>query len=55
LIAQQDHSTSDFGSRVQFTEVIDLEAVFNRAFLGGQTFPVLSGFLDQRTGAVNGS
>jgi transposase len=42
LIAQQDHSTSDFGSRVQFTEVIDLEAVFNRAFLGGQTFPVLS-------------
>jgi hypothetical protein len=27
---------------VQFTEVIDLEAVFNRAFLGGQTFPVIS-------------
>lgn len=42
LIAQQDHSTSDFATAVQFTEVIDLELVSNRSPLGGQTLPVLS-------------
>jgi transposase len=42
LIAQQDHIDSDFATRVQFTEVIDLEGILNRAPLGGQTLPVLS-------------
>lgn len=42
LIAQEDHRTNDFATRVEFTEVIDLEPVSIRVSPKGQTFPVLS-------------
>lgn len=44
LIAEHDHSETEFATAVQFTEVIDLERPLAATPLGGQTLPVFSGF-----------
>ena len=49
LIAQQDHPETNLATAVQFTEVIDLERSLALTSLGGQTLPVLSVFLKQKS------